>query len=92
MRGKLLFILIIYFAGFFSAIYVLTPGSEDPTASLNNTREFAINIDGQEKIVQAKDIAVKVGAGMRQFLCFAGEKASKVSEIIRARLDEENMN
>lgn len=91
MRGKLLFILIIYFAGFFSAIYVLTPGAEDPAANLNNTREFAIDIDGQEKIVRAKDIALKVGAGMRQFLCFAGEKASQVTEIIKARLDEQNM-
>lgn len=89
MRGKLLFILIVYFAGFFSAIYVLTPGAEDSAASLNYTREFSI--DGQEKIVRAKDIALKVGAGMRQFLCFAGEKASQVSEIIKARLDEQNM-
>ncbi len=96
MRRKLLFVLIIYFAGFFSAIYVLTPGAEDPAANLNDTREFVIDTsefatDGQDKIVRAKDIALKVGAGMRQFLCFAGEKASQVSEIIKTRLDEQNM-
>ncbi len=89
MRGKLLFILIIYFAGFFSAIYFLSPGSAGSTASLDNTREFAI--DGHEKIVQARDVAIKIGAGMRQFLCVAGEKASRISEIIKAKLDEQNM-
>ena len=84
-----MFVLIIYFAGFFSAIYVLTPGAEEGTADLDNTREFAI--DGQEKIVQAKEIALKVGTGMRQFLCLAGEKASQMSETIKAKLDEQNM-
>ena len=91
MRGKLLFVLIIYFAGFFSAIYVLTPGADDGTAGLDNTNTRELAIDGQEKIVQAKDIALKVGAGMRQFLCLAGEKASQVSETIKAKLDEQNM-
>ena len=85
--------LIIYFAGFFTAIYILSPAPDENTASLDNTNtsQFTFDtFDGQEKAAQAKDIAIKVGNGMQQFLCVAGEKASQISEKIKARLEEQN--
>jgi len=92
MRGKLLFALIIFFAGFFTAIYITAPGQADAQAgeqitySRETTRDIAPG--RQEQIVKAQVFAKKVGTGMQQFLCLAGEKASELSEIIKNKVNE----
>lgn len=94
MRGKLLFALIIFFAGFFTAIYITAPGEgragEQTMYSRETTRQI---VDGrQEQIVKAQVFAKKVGTGMQQFLCLAGEKASELTEIIKNKVNETKQN
>ena len=96
MRGKLLFALIIFFAGFFTAIYITAPSeanaqtgeqtmySEETTLDITSSR--------QEQIVKAQAFAKKVGTGMQQFLCLAGEKASELSEVIKNKVNETKQN
>jgi len=90
MRGKLLFALIIFFAGFFTAIYITAPGEgqagEQTMYSRETTRDFAPG--RQEKIVKAQVFAKKVGTGMQQFLCLAGEKATELSKAIKNKVNE----
>ena len=89
MRGKLLFALIIFFAGFFTAIYITAPGTagERATYSQETTQTFASS-DRQEKIIKAQAFAKKVGTGVQQFLCLAGEKATELSDIIKNKANE----
>ncbi|MBW8035299.1 MAG: hypothetical protein FVQ79_06640 [Planctomycetes bacterium] len=91
MRGKLLFALIIFFAGFFTAIYITAPGEgqagEQTMYSHETTQSFASS-ERQEKMVKAQAFAKKVGTGMQQFLCLAGEKASELSKTIKNKVNE----
>ena len=92
MRGKLLFALIIFFAGFFTAIYITAPGEagEQTMYSQETTRDFAPG--RQEQIVKAQVFAKKVGTGMQQFLCLAGEKATELSKTIKNKVNETKQN
>lgn len=73
MRSKLLLLLIIYFMGFATAIYFLAP-VQDSNISQN--------------FVKTNEIAKKVDVGMKQFLCFAGEKTVELGRIIKSKLPE----
>lgn len=93
MRGKLLFALIIFFAGFFTAIYITAPDTvgEQNGYSCETTQDFASS-NRQENIVKAQAFANKVGTGMQQFLCIAGEKATELSKTIKNKVNETEQN
>lgn len=73
--------LIIYFAGFATAIYFLAPVTETPRKSRllakrsetnSETRQFAIAFNGK----------------MRETLSFAAEKAAELGQVIKTELAE----
>jgi len=83
-RSKLLFILIVYFAGFATAIYTLAPVDEkmiSSRSSRSKERTYTSQFNSQE-------FAKETNVQMRRFLSFAGDKASEVSELIQAKLAE----
>jgi len=81
-RFKLLTALIIYFAGFATAIYVLAPASDKQVQrQSDNGRKISwIQSD------KTQDFAIKFKAQMGRFLSFAEEKAVVAGDIVKAEL------
>ena len=89
-RSKLLFILIVYFAGFATAVYFLAPVDEEMTASGNSGESYQhrqFNTD-QHRQFDTEQFAQVTSARLHKFFSFAGDKASEVSELIKEKLAE----
>jgi len=81
-RSKLLTTLIIYFAGFASAIYALAPASDkerDRQAGKNNKNSYQAESKSEK-------FALAVNSGMRKCISFAEEKAVVAREFVKAEL------
>lgn len=88
LRGKLLLALIVYFAGFGSAIYYQAPALED--TNIAGRQMPAGSPSSEDKVETKGDVIVKkVHKDLLEFYSFAEEKASKVGALIKARLDEQ---
>ena len=81
-RSKLLFMLIVYFAGFATAVYFIAPVDEEMKASVNSDESYRQGQFDTEQFAQA------TSARLHEFFSFAGDKASEVSELIKQRLAE----
>lgn len=71
-RGKIIFLLIVYFAGFATAIYCLAPVDEHPdrgfTHSAIKSDEFAksFNVKMHKCLDYSKDAARRAGAYLKE--------------------------
>ena len=84
-RKKMLVVLVVYFAGFASAIYTLAPAGAQTISSGHSgsgRSEYA------QSSVDTDAIAEQFKTNMQKVISFAEEKASKVGSIIRTKLDE----
>ena len=81
-RTKLLFILIVYFAGFATAVYFLAPVDEEMAAFGNSDESYSHRQFNKEQFAQA------TSARLHEFFSFAGDKASEVSELVKEKLAE----
>ncbi len=86
-RSKLLLALIIYFAGFATAIYYLAPDDDKTNAGARKTGGFGFGSQVSES--KSGDFGKIAGASMRKFVAFAEEKAIELGEIIRRELAEQ---
>ena len=88
-RSKLLLTLIIYFAGFATAIYYLAPA--DAKANADEIRNGGFGFGSRVSASEAKseDFGKIAGASMRRFVTFAEEKAVQLGEIIKRELAEQ---
>ena len=84
-RSKILLGLIIYFAGFATAIYTLAPASEKTEKTQVPWSLFGSKEDAES---ESKEFASAFNSGMQKFLCFAEGNAAKVGQAVRARLAE----
>lgn len=86
-RKKMLVVLVVYFAGFATAIYTLAPaGAETVSSSYSNHggdryAQSSVNVDVDAAVERVK-------SGMQKLIGFAEDKASKVGSIIKLKLDE----
>jgi hypothetical protein len=87
-RNKFLVALIIYFAGFATAIYYLAPAGDKANASGKDSRRF--DLRGQVGEFRASEFGATAQTGMKKFVGFAEEKAVQLGEYIRAKLAEAN--
>ena len=87
LRGKLLVGLIVYFAGFGTAIYYQAPALDEPEIIRRQASERHTSQDGVTS--KAEVLAKKVHKDLLEYYSFAEEKASKVGALIKARLDEQ---
>ena len=78
-RTKFIFLLIVYFAGFASAIYMLAPAPEGSAS--NNDISSASTFDSQE-------FTKSFNAGMHKCLAFGKEAACHTAEFIKEKLKE----
>ncbi len=83
-RSKLLLMLIIYFAGFATAVYYLAPADAKPNAGV--TRSGGFGFGSQTSESKSAEFGKVAGASMRKFVTFAEEKAIELGEIIRREL------
>jgi len=84
MRGwrvKLIFLLIVYFAGFATAIYCLAPVPESQTSETRE-RSFAYSA------LKSDEFAKSFNAGMHRCIDFGKDAALRVGKILNQKLDE----
>ncbi len=78
-RRKFLFALIMFFAGFSTAVYTLAPGkSGGQDAAYSN-----VNVSSKSEV-----FSMKFNVGMRKCLSFAEDKAAELSKVVKAKLAE----
>lgn len=81
-RSKLLFMLIVYFAGFATAVYFLAPADEEMTSSRNFNESY------RHRQLDTEQFAKTTSVRLHKLFSFAGDKASEVSELIKEKLAE----
>lgn len=87
LRSKLLVALIIYFAGFGSAIYYQAPALDGPEIDQHKLSQGRPSSENNG-VTKGEILAKKAHKDLLEFYSFAEEKASKVGTLIKARLDE----
>jgi len=85
-RTRLLTALIIYSAGFATAVYHLAPAEDQANAGQNSARRF--DLRGQVSQMKTAEFRENAETGFKNFVGFAEEKAVEIGEYIRAKLAE----
>ena len=83
-RGKMLFTLVVYFAGFATAIYVIAPVD----AEAMEVKGEALGTDIPVMRVDSEEFAEKASEALHKFVSFAEGKASEVKRLVKAKLAE----
>lgn len=78
-RSKLIFLLIVYFAGFATAIYTLAP---EKKSRLNVEKRFA------HSALKSDEFAQSFNVGMHKCLDFAKTAALHTGAFLKQKLDE----
>lgn len=86
-RSKLLLMLIIYFAGFATAVYYLAPA--DAKANAGGIRTGGFGFGSQVSESKSEEFGKVAVTGMRKFVNFAEEKVVQLGEIIKRELAEQ---
>ncbi len=84
MRGwriKFIFLLMVYFAGFATAIYCIAPADEKQTAETRE-RSFAFSA------LKSDEFAKSFNTGMHKCIDFGKDAALRAGRIIKQKLDE----
>ena len=81
LRSKLVLLLIVYFSGFATAIYALSPAPENH-----------IQKDGQksmlDSILKSDDFAKSFNSGMRKSIALGREVVDRSTDYIKHKIDE----
>jgi hypothetical protein len=88
MRGwriKFLFLLIVYFAGFATAVYCLAPVPEDQTCESDDEKSFL------DSALKSDDFAKSFNTGMHKCIDFGKNAASHTAKFIKQKLDERQL-
>ena len=91
-RGKILFAMILYAAGFATAIYVLAPSNLQAANSRDGcsgqTQEQTTERTGMESQAWAASVRV----GMKKAMSFAEEQALSIAEKIKIRMEQSTLD
>jgi len=80
-RSKIIFLLVIYFAGFATAIYCLAPVPE-------NTSQQACEKSFAYSALKSDEFARSFRSGMQKCLGLAKDAAGQAGEYVRHKLNE----
>ena len=80
-RSKFVLLLIVYFAGFATAIYCLAPAPEGKTDSKQQTAKVFAG-------VKSEDVARSVNSGVHKCVDFGKEAAREAAKLIKKKMDE----
>ena len=81
-RIKLIFLLIVYFAGFATAIYTLVPVTDENRADASGENSFVYSA------FKSDELAGSFNTGMHRAVDFGKAAALRVSSFVRDKLDE----
>jgi hypothetical protein len=82
--------MIIYFAGFATALYTLAPATDRPeSAKKSDGISWAGSKQAQERSQQFAEVA---GDRLRKFVSFAEEKAVHAGNILKEKIAEKHRN
>ena len=86
-RGKVLFAMIVYAAGFFTAIYVLAPSDTQAVAGWDGQPD---RIQGQtaQAGFDGQAWAASARAGMNKAIAFAEEQALHLAEQLKTSMQQ----
>ncbi len=87
MRGwriKLIFLLMVYFAGFATAIYCIAPVPENRTSETRE-RSFAFSA------VKSDEFAKSFNSGMHKCIDFGKDAAMRVGKILKEKIEERQL-
>ncbi|OHB66753.1 MAG: hypothetical protein A2Y76_02585 [Planctomycetes bacterium RBG_13_60_9] len=93
-RTKFVFLLIVYFAGFATAIYCLSPAPQQPSSQpLPGTRTGAqpsppSHVAMVRAALKSDDVAKLVNSGMHKCLGFSKEAAVEAAKLIQEKINE----
>jgi hypothetical protein len=80
-RSKLIFLLVVYFAGFATAIYCLAP-APDEKACRPSERGFAYSAVKSDKFAKSFNV------GMHKCLYYGKDTARRLSAFLKQKLDD----
>ena len=80
-RAKFVFMLVVYAAGFLTAIYCLAPTPDQPEGS-SAQRGFAL------RALKSDEFALSVNSGMHKAIDLGKEAAQRAAQRIREKIDE----
>jgi hypothetical protein len=84
-RSRLLSTLIVYAAGFATAVYALAPADSAATSGKSGSKTTA---QAGEWKSRSEQFAKATGVELRKFVSFAEEKALQASEAVQKKLAE----
>ena len=93
-RTKLVFILVVYFGGYATAIYTLAPAPEnDVCASADSSFFRSMNADTGEKssvfaAVKSDEFKQSLNSGINKCLEFSKDAAWRTARFIKQKIDE----
>jgi len=80
-RSKFIFLLVVYFAGFATAIYCLAPAPEN---QVNQSCEKGFAYSA----LKSDEFAQSFNAGMQKCLGFGRDVVGRVEKFVRQKIDE----
>jgi len=80
-RSKIVFLLVVYFAGFATAIYCLAPTPESSTHRAGQKSAFLDTL-------KSDDFARSFNSGMHKCFNFAKDAAGRAGKFVKQKLDE----
>ena len=80
-RSKLIFLLIVYFAGFASAVYCLAPVPENQACQPGE----------KSSVFKSDQFAQSFNAGMHKCLDFSKDATRRAAKFIKQKLDERQL-
>ena len=93
-RAKLVFMLVVYFGGFATAIYTLAPAPENnANASVDSSFFRSIKADVEEKgsvfsAVKSDEFKDSVNSGLHKCFEFSKDAAWRTARFIKQKIDE----
>jgi hypothetical protein len=94
-RAKLVFMLIVYFGGYATAIYTLAPAPENNMASASAESSFFQNIKAQAEekssvfsVVKSEKFKESLNSGMHKCFEFSKDAAWQTARFIKQKIDE----
>ena len=80
-RSKFVLLLIVYFAGFATAVYCLAPAPEGKTGGKHQASKVFAGVKSEE-------FAKSVNSGVHKCVDFGKEAAREAAKLIKKKMDE----
>ena len=90
-RSRILFALIVYFAGFATAIYALAPVADADAKTHSRARDVKVR-NHTDSGSKSERFALKFNSQMRKCISVAEEQGAKIGEFIKVKLAERPEN